>query len=72
MQYNKMLGFIRRAAVDINDTQVRKVLNVTFVTSMLAFDSQVWSPQTVNNIVKIYNVKEYNLFMHIVTISINA
>ena len=72
MQYNKMLGFIRRAAVDINDTQLRKVLNVTFVTSMLAFDSQVWSPQTVNNIVKIYNVKEYNLFMHIVTISINA
>ena len=54
---NRMLGFIRRAAVDINDTQVRKVLYVTLVRSMFAYASQVWSPQTVNSIVKIERVQ---------------
>ena len=52
-----MLGFIHRAAVDINNTQVCKVLYVTLFRTMFAYASQVWSLQTVNNIDKIERVQ---------------
>ena len=52
-----MLGFVRRVAININDFQVRKVLYLSLVRGLFAYASQVWSPQTVSNIVKIEKVQ---------------
>ena len=54
---NRMLGFVRRVAMNINDFQVRKVLYLSLVRGLFAYASQVWSPQTVSNIVKIEKVQ---------------
>ena len=54
---NRMLGFVRRVAMNINDFQVRKVLYLSLVRGLFAHASQVWSPQTVSNIVKIEKVQ---------------
>ena len=54
---NRMLGFVRRVAMNINDFQVRKVLYLSLVRVLFAYPSQVWSPQTVSNIVKIETVQ---------------
>ena len=50
---NKMLGFVKRTASGIHDKRVRKILYLTIVPSQLAYSSQVWAPQTVNNILTI-------------------
>ena len=42
---NRMLVFVRRVVVDINDVQVRKVLNLSLVRGLFAYVSQVLSPQ---------------------------
>ena len=47
---NKMLGFVKRSSYDIHNQPVRKMLYLTLVRSQLAYGSQVWAPQTVNNI----------------------
>ena len=54
---NKMLGFIKRTAFDIRQRRVRKVLYLTMVRSQLAYGSQVWAPQTVNNILTVERVQ---------------
>ena len=43
--------------MNINDFQVRKVLFLSLVRGLFAYASQVWSPQTVSNIVKIEKVQ---------------
>jgi hypothetical protein len=50
---NKMLGFVKRTAFDIRQRQFRKVLYLTMFRSQLAYCSQVWAPQTVNNIMSV-------------------
>jgi hypothetical protein len=45
---NKMLGFVKRTAFDNRQHRVRKVLY---------FGSQVWAPQTVNNILTVERVQ---------------
>ena len=52
-----MLGFVRQVAMNTNDFQVRKVLYLYIVRGLFAYASQVWSPQTVSNIVKIEKVQ---------------
>ena len=47
---NKMLGCVKRTALAIHEVRVRKVLYLTMVRSQLAYDCQVWAPQSVNNI----------------------
>ena len=54
---NKMLGFIRRTASSICDAQVHKILYLSLVRSKLGYASQVWAPQTVNNILAIERVQ---------------
>ena len=54
---NKMLGFVKRTAFDIRQRQLRKVLYLTMVRSQLAYGSQVWAPQTVNNIMTVERVQ---------------
>jgi hypothetical protein len=48
-----MLGFVKRTASGIHDKRVQKILYLTIVWSQLAYSSQVWAPQTVNNILTI-------------------
>ena len=43
--------------MNIKDFQVRKVLYLSLVRGLFAYASQVWSPQTVSNIVKIEKVQ---------------
>ena len=50
LKANAMLSFIRRSASDINNIQVRKILDLSLVRSKLGYASQVWAPQTVTNI----------------------
>ena len=45
-----MLGFVKRSSYDIHNQPVRKMLYLTLVRNQLAYGSQVWAPQTVNNI----------------------
>jgi hypothetical protein len=52
-----MLGFVKRTAFDIRQRQLRKVLYLTMVRSQLAYGSQVWAPQTVNNIMTVERVQ---------------
>ena len=39
---NRMLGFVRRLEVDINDVQVRKLLYLSLVRGWFAYASKVW------------------------------
>ena len=48
-----MPGFVKRTAQDIHDLRIRKILYLTMVCSQLAYCSQVWAPQTINNILTI-------------------
>ncbi len=54
---NKMLGFVKRTAYAICNQSVRKALYLTLVRSQLAYGSQVWAPQTVNNIQTVEHVQ---------------
>ncbi len=54
---NKMLGFVKRTAYAICNQSVRKALYLTLVRSQLAYVSQVWAPQTVNNIQTVEHVQ---------------
>ena len=54
---NKMLGFEKRTAYAICNQSVRKALYLTLVRSQLAYGSQVWAPQTVNNIQTVEHVQ---------------
>ena len=56
LKWNKHVD-ITRVAMNINDFQVRKVLYLSLVRGLFAYASQVWSPQTVSNIVKIEKVQ---------------
>ena len=44
--------------MNINDFQVHKLLYFSLVRGLFAFASQVWSPQTLSNIVKIEKVQQ--------------
>ena len=54
---NRILGFVRRVVVDINDVEVRKVLCLSLVRRLFAYVSLVWSAETVNSIVKIEQIQ---------------
>ena len=54
---NKMLGFVKRSSYDSYNQAVRKVLYLTLVPNQLAYGSQVWAPQTVNNILSLERIQ---------------
>ena len=54
---NKMLGFVKRSSYDIYNQSVRKMLYLTLVRNQLAYGSQVWAPQTVNNILSLERIQ---------------
>ena len=43
----KMLGYVRRSTLNINDTIVRRRLYLCLVRSQLCYGSQIWAPQSV-------------------------
>ena len=43
----KMLGYVRRSTLNINDTIVRRRLYLCLVHSQLCYGSQIWAPQSV-------------------------
>jgi hypothetical protein len=54
-----MLGFVKQTAFDNRQCRVRKVLYLTMVRNQLAYGSQVWAPQTVNNILNVKCVQRH-------------
>ena len=44
---DKMLGYVRRSALNINDAIVRRRLYLCLVRSQLCYGSQTWAPQSV-------------------------
>ena len=54
---NKMLGFVKRSSYNIYNQAVRKMLYLTLVRNQLAYGSQVWAPQTVNNILSFEGIQ---------------
>ena len=49
---NKMLGFQRRAAMEITDVKIRRTLYLSIVRSTLGYATQVWSPQSIDLITR--------------------
>ena len=49
---NKMLGFLRRAAMEITDVKIRRILYLSIVRSTLGYATQVWSPQSIDFITR--------------------
>ena len=49
---NKMLGFLRRAATEITDIKIRRTLYLSIVRSTLGYATQVWSPQSIDLIMR--------------------
>ena len=49
---NKMLGFLRRAAMEITDVKIRRTLYLSIVRSTLGYATQVWSPQSIDLITR--------------------
>ena len=47
---NKMLGFLRRAAMEITDVKIRRTLYLSIVRSTLGYATQVWSPQSIDRV----------------------
>ena len=45
---NKLLGFIRRCATDVQSSSIRKTLYLAIVRPALGYATQVWSPQTMD------------------------
>ena len=45
---NKMLGFLRRAAMEITDAKIRRTLYLSIVRSTLGYATQVLSPQSID------------------------
>ena len=44
---NRLLGFVRRSGGEITNVKTRRMLYLSVVRSVLAYASQVWSPQTI-------------------------
>ena len=49
---NKMLGFLRRAAMEITDAKIRRTLYLSTARSTLGYAIQVWSPQSIDLITR--------------------
>ena len=47
-----MLGFLRRAATEITDIKIRRTLYLSIVRSTLGYATQVWSPQSIDLIMR--------------------
>ena len=47
-----MLGFLRRAAMEITDAKIRRTLYLSIVRSTLGYATQVWSPQSIDLITR--------------------
>ena len=45
---NKLLGFIRRCAMDVQSSSTRRTLYLAIVRPALGYATQVWSPQTID------------------------
>ena len=52
-----MLGFVKGSSYDIHNQAVRKILYLSLVCNQLAYSSQVWAPQTVNNILSLERIQ---------------
>ena len=49
---NKMLGFLRRAAMEITDVKIRRTLYLSTARSTLGYAIRVWSPQSIDLITR--------------------
>lgn len=49
---NKMLGFLRRSSMEVNNIKIRRTLYLAIVRSVLGYSTQVWSPQSIELIKK--------------------
>ena len=54
---NKLLGFIRRCAMDVQSPSTRRTLYLAIVRPALGYATQVWSPQTIDLIRRIERVQ---------------
>ena len=54
---NKLLGFIRRCAMDVQSSSTRRTLYLAIVRPALGYATQVWSPQTIDLIRRIERVQ---------------
>ena len=54
---NKLLGFIRRCAIDVQSSSTRRTLYLAIVRPALSYAPQVWSPQTIDLIRRIERVQ---------------
>ena len=46
-QANKLLGFLRRCAVEVRDCNTRRTLYLSVVCPALGYATQVWTPQSI-------------------------
>ena len=54
---NKLLGFLRRCAIDVQSSGTRRSLYLAIVRPALGYATQVWSPQTIDLIRRIERVQ---------------
>jgi len=54
---NKLPGFIRRCAMDVQSSSTRRTLNLAIVRPALGYATRVWSPQTIDLIRRIERVQ---------------
>ena len=59
-----MLGFLRRAAMEITDVKIRRTLYLSIVCSTLGYATQVWSPQSIDLITRTERI-EYKVHFEV-------
>ena len=52
-----MLGFLRRHSLKFFDMQTRRLLYLSFVRVQVGHASEVWSPQAINDIIKVESLQ---------------
>ena len=54
---NRVLGFLRRSALDTHNQRASKLLYLSLIRSNLAYCSQVWAPQAVSLILDVERIQ---------------
>ena len=54
----KMLGFLRRHSLKSFDMQTRRLLYLSFVRPIVGYASEMWSPQTINDLSKVESLQK--------------
>jgi hypothetical protein len=68
---DKMLGFVKTSCFHASDPKVRKTLYLTLVRSQLHYCSQVWAPQTFQDIQTLERVQRRSMKFIIIISSIS-